>query len=86
MDGDVKHNCVTSFESYSFEYEWKISNVDGRTSNPDPVVCPEDIISPPGKYPATTWRLEALKATIKSYEVSLTLILVLTALLACGLA
>ena len=62
MDAE-KHNCVTSFESYSFEYDWKITQFKERLSKPEPLVCPEDIRSPPGKYPATTWRLEVRKST-----------------------
>ena len=71
----AEHNCVTSFESYSFDYDWKITKFKGRLSSPEPLVCPEDIRSPLGKYPATTWRLEVWKSTDKDREceVSLTL-------------
>ena len=52
---------MTSFDSYSFTYEWYIIVGVGRhLNNPKPLQCPEEIKSPPGRYPATTWRLEAL--------------------------
>ena len=60
MSSKLKHNCVTEFSSYSFTYEWKISNVNSRLNKPQPLQCPETIKSPPGKLPATEWRLEAL--------------------------
>ena len=51
---------MTEFSSYSFTYEWKISNVNSRLNKPEPLQCPERIKSPPGKLPATEWQLEAL--------------------------
>ena len=53
-------NCVTTFESYSHEYEWTISNFEWHLSKPEPLQCPEVIKSPPGKLPIAEWRLEAL--------------------------
>ena len=56
-------NCVTTFESYSIDYEWRISQVRGRISKSEALVCPDKLKSPPGKDPSTTWRLEALQHT-----------------------
>lgn len=56
----LKHNCVTEFSSYSYTYEWKISNVNCRLDKLQPLQCPEKIRSPRGKNPATEWQLEAL--------------------------
>ena len=66
----VNPNCVTTFESYSLEYEWKISNVKYRLSKPGPLHCPEEVKSPPGNLPATTWRLEALGKGTHGYNLS----------------
>ena len=60
MSGELTPNCVTTFESYSHEYEWKISNFQWHLSKLQPLKCPEVIKSPPGKLPVTEWRLEAL--------------------------
>ena len=60
MSGKLEHNCVTDFSSYSYTYEWKISNVSRRLNKPEPLKCPTTIKSPPGKFPAAEWRLEAL--------------------------
>ena len=56
----VEHNCVTGFSSYSYTYEWKISNISHRLNKTEPLECPETIKSPPGNLPATEWRLAAL--------------------------
>ena len=56
----MEHNCVTEFSSYSYTYEWKISNVNCRLDKSQPLQCPEKIRSPPGKIPATEWQLQAL--------------------------
>ena len=64
----VNPNCVTTFESYSFEYEWKISKVKYRLSKPEPLQCPVEVKSPPGNLPATTWRLEALGKCTHGYN------------------
>ena len=53
-------NCVTTFESYSHEYEWKISKFEWHLSKSQPLQCPDVIKSPPGKLPVAQWRLEAL--------------------------
>ena len=65
MAGQLKPNpnYVTSFDSYSFQYEWKISNADGRLSKKERLRCPEAIKSPSGALPATTWWLEAFQPT-----------------------
>ena len=60
MNSKLEHNCETEFSSYSYTYEWKISNVSRRLNKSEPLQCPETIKSPPGKFPATEWRLEAL--------------------------
>ena len=60
MNSELEHDCVTEFSSYSYTYEWKISNANCRVDMSEPLKCPERIKSPPGKYPATEWRLEAL--------------------------
>ena len=67
-------NSETRFESYYFTYKWRVSQAESRTSKPEALVCPENIKSPLGCRPATTWRLEALKETEKNYTVVLTLI------------
>ena len=59
-DHDSDLNCVTTFKSYSFEYKWKIAEVKARLSKPEPVTCPEIIVSPRGMVPATKWHLAAL--------------------------
>ena len=56
----MEHNCVTEFSSYSYTYEWKISNVNCRLDESSPLQCPEKIRSPPGKIPVTEWQLQAL--------------------------
>lgn len=53
-------NCVTTFESYSHEYQWKISKFEWHLSNSQPLQCPDVIKSPPGKLPVAQWKLEAL--------------------------
>ena len=53
-------NCVTTFESYCREYEWKISRFECHLSRSEPLQCPEVIRSPPGKFPHAEWRLETL--------------------------
>ena len=73
MSEALNPNYKTTFDSYSFEYEWTISKVRGRLSKPEPLTCPEDIKSPPDKSPPSTWRLEALQATKDYYNVKLTL-------------
>ena len=60
MSNKLEHNCVTEFSSYSYTYEWKISNVNCRLAKLEPLQCPETIKSPPGKIPATEWQLQAL--------------------------
>ena len=60
MSSKLEHNCVTEFSSYSYTYEWKISNVNCRLDKSEPLQCPETIKSPPGKIPATEWQLQAL--------------------------
>ena len=52
--------CVTEFSSYSYTYEWTISNVSCRLNKSEPLECPETIKSPPGNLPVTEWRLVAL--------------------------
>ena len=61
-------NCVTTFESYSHEYEWTISNFEWHLSKPEPLQCPEVIKSPPGKHPIAEWRLEALGKGVNPYN------------------
>ena len=56
----MEHNCVTEFSSYSYTYEWKISNINCRLDESSPLQCPEKIRSPPGKIPFTEWQLQAL--------------------------
>ena len=67
MAAKVNPNYETTFDSYSFEYQWKISKVSGRLSKPDPLICPETITSPPGKLPVTMWTLQALGKSIANY-------------------
>ena len=74
MDDKVNPNYVTTFKSYSLECEWKISNVKSRLSNPQSLVYPGEIKSPPNKSPASTWSLYALQPTEESYTVKLYLI------------
>ena len=70
MSGKLEPNCVTDFSSYSYTFEWKISNVSRRLNKSEPLKCPTTIKSPPGKFPATEWRLEALgeKANMHMYS------------------
>ena len=61
MSSELEQDCSTEFPSYSCRtYEWKISNVNCRVDKPETLTCPETIKSPPGKFPVTEWRLEAL--------------------------
>ena len=64
----VDHKSMTSFDSYSFMYEWKIVGVQAYLNKQQPLQCPEEIKSPPGKYPATTWQLEALGSKTNSND------------------
>ena len=73
-DHDCDLNCVTTFKSYSFEYKWKIAEVKARLSKPEPLTCPESIVSPRGMVPATNWRLAALDRDASSYHIKLTLV------------
>ena len=67
MSRELTPNCVTTFESYSHEYEWKISKFEWHLSRSEPLQCPDVIKSPPGKLPVAEWRLEALgKGSIRS--------------------
>ena len=61
MSCELTPNCVTTFESYSHEYEWKISNFEWHLSKSQPLRCPEVIKSPPEKFPVAEWRLEAFE-------------------------
>ena len=71
MADQVNPNYVTSFNSYSLEYQWKITKVLGRLSMSQPLSCPETIKSIQGEYPAHEWSLEALGANQTSYFVTL---------------
>ena len=71
---------VTNFNSYSLEYQWKISQVRARVSNSGCVHCPENIKSPPDRSPSSEWKLQALGAKwdtsgiVTGYNVTLSLI------------
>ena len=71
MADQVNPNYVTSFNSYSLEYQWKITKVLGRLSMSQSLSCPEVIKSPPGKLPVHQWSLEALGANPTHYFVTL---------------
>jgi hypothetical protein len=60
MSRELTPDCVTTFESYSHEYEWKISKFEWHLSRSELLQCPGVIKSPPGKLPVAEWRLEAL--------------------------
>ena len=72
MSSELTPNCVMTFESYSHEYEWKISNFEWHLSKSQPLWCPEVIKSPPEKFPVAEWRLEAFEkgANPSSYHYS----------------
>ena len=46
----------TSFKSYSFTHQWKVSDLEVRLHNPDKLTSPE-FCSPPGMEPETKWKL-----------------------------
>ena len=49
----------TSFNSYTFTYEWTVNNLEARLHNPSDVESPV-FSSPKGAQPATKWKLAIL--------------------------
>ena len=50
----------TSFNSYTFTYQWTVNNLEVRLSNPSELTSPV-FSSPPGTQPATKWTLAVFK-------------------------